>query len=206
MFVINSYSQLAKYLPGGVWHFVSRAGYYQMKGLSLKATSRAMVIENIWLILSAFFIGSLVLMFALAQQAILAIVVCFVIWLIISYIILRWTTSTHNLIMLIRLILLQLSIWLPLGLSYTMILPINMTNNVLLISISGFIISWLVGYVTIFAPGGIGTREIVLVAIMLLLLSPELSLFYATLHRLLWVLNELLLALIAFIFFRRLLK
>jgi len=41
-------SSLGKYLPGGIWHFVGRFGIYKMNGLSAKASTRSMILENIW--------------------------------------------------------------------------------------------------------------------------------------------------------------
>src|SRR5690606_17737482 len=42
LFYIVSTSELAKYLPGGIWHFVGRAGYYQSIGLPVSKTSVAL--------------------------------------------------------------------------------------------------------------------------------------------------------------------
>lgn len=197
MYAINAYTQNAKYLPGGIWHFVGRAGYYKLNNLSLKATSRAMVIENMWLVLSAFFCGSILLVVSLAEQPLMPVFVCIVIWWVISWIIARWTVPVLDIHTFLRTIAFQIMIWMPLGLSYAVLLPVALEPDVIAISAGSFIVSWLIGYLTIFAPGGIGTREIVLTTLMLTVLNPDLSLFYATLHRILWVLIELLLGLSA---------
>ena len=47
MFAISALSQLAEYLPGSIWHFVGRAGFYHAGRLPLRAVTRAMVIENL---------------------------------------------------------------------------------------------------------------------------------------------------------------
>jgi hypothetical protein len=196
MLTVNSYSQLAKYLPGGVWHFVSRAGYYQSRELTLKATSRAIIIENIWLVISAFFLGTL--LFSTIYIPITAVGFIFIAWVICTWLLLRWTEQNLTIMRLLRIALIQSLVWLPLGLSYTIILPIELKPEAILISSSGFILSWLIGYVSVFAPGGIGVREIALIGIMIVLMPPELSLSYVALHRGLWVLVELLLALLVF--------
>lgn len=197
MYAINAYVQNAKYLPGGIWHFVSRAGYYKLNDLSLKTTSRAMIIENIWLVLSAFFCGAILLIASLASQPLVPIIGCVAIWFVVSWIVARWTVPVARLQTFVQTLLFQIMIWIPFGLSYTILLPVALEPDIVTISAGSFIISWLIGYLTIFAPGGIGTRELVLTALMLTVLDSELSLFYATLHRLLWVSIELLLGLSA---------
>jgi hypothetical protein len=54
---IYGLSSLGKYIPGGIWQFVGRFGVYKVNGLSGKASTRAMILENIWLLGSAVAIG-----------------------------------------------------------------------------------------------------------------------------------------------------
>jgi hypothetical protein len=54
---IYGLSSLGKYVPGGIWHFVGRFGIYKVNGLSGKASTRAMILENVWLLGSAFATG-----------------------------------------------------------------------------------------------------------------------------------------------------
>ena len=67
--------------------------------------------------------------------------------------------------------------------------------------IGAFIISWLVGFVSLFAPSGLGIREAVLVSLLLPVLSANDSAIFALIHRILWIGVELIFTLIAWIFF-----
>ena len=59
-------------------------------------------------------------------------------------------------------------------------------------------LSWSIGYVSLFAPSGLGVREAVLVAILSVAYVPEQIVFYVTLNRLIWVVvGEVVLGLIA---------
>jgi hypothetical protein len=59
MLKIYAITQLAKYLPGGIWQYVGRYGFYRSKAMNNKQTIRGMITENIWLISSAAIVGSL---------------------------------------------------------------------------------------------------------------------------------------------------
>jgi hypothetical protein len=48
---------LGKYLPGGIWHFAGKFGIYKVMGISTKATTQAIIYENIWLLSSATIVG-----------------------------------------------------------------------------------------------------------------------------------------------------
>lgn len=50
-------SQLAKYVPGNIWHLVSKAVFYKQKGFTTGDANRAILVENGWLVASAFAAG-----------------------------------------------------------------------------------------------------------------------------------------------------
>ena len=72
-------------------------------------------------------------------------------------------------------------------------LQIQMLPN----TIFGYSISWVVGYIMIFAPGGIGIREGALVWIFSGLFPTEEIIIYSTVHRFLFVVVEIVLGSIA---------
>lgn len=198
IFYVVSTSDLAKYLPGGIWHFVGRAGYYKTLKLSVLEISQAILKENLWLIVSAGFSGSLLLIAGYRPQHLLWFApVIALIWLAVIYLWGRHVSFPR----IIGIIALQLFIWLFVGLSFSIILPLEATySNVLIVS-GAFTISWLIGFISLFAPGGIGVREIILVTILLPFLAGADSSVFAVTHRLLWIVIEFLFGLIAFIFF-----
>ena len=94
-----------------------------------------------------------------------------------------------------RLLLLVLSLiaaWLLIGFSYAMMFPV-IDLRVVGLAIGGFTLSWSVGYLAVFAPGGIGVRELMLSLFFSSTSYAALSPVLATVHRLVWIGTEVLL-------------
>jgi hypothetical protein len=180
MFKINAVTQLGKYIPGGIWHFVGRFGYYRAKGMTTTQSGRAMLVENLWLVLSAFCFGSLVGFFGLRRVfqnwlnfpssfIIRGILFLFfiLVWFLGMFLIQRYLQP--NLMAtrwsFLRTFIVQASSWMFIGLSFWIILPIRWSWELLGASVGGFALSWVVGYVAVFAPGGLGVREVLLCSV-----------------------------------------
>jgi glycosyltransferase 2 family protein len=203
MFTINSLSQLAKYLPGGIWHFVGRARFYHLDGLPLKMTFQAMVIENVWLILGAGMTG-LILSLAVYGSGpglILAITGLLGVWLAGLFLVQRWFGRTQSWPAYFTTLSLLLTIWLLTGWSFWVLLPDAHTGHDIILVVGAFGISWTIGFLTVFAPGGIGVREAVLVALLAGVVSPTDAAIFASTHRLMWILTEVTLGITARVFF-----
>ena len=85
----------------------------------------------------------------------------------------------------------MLIIWISFGISFWLVFPLE---NGFLPAIAGaFSLSWVAGYVAFFAPGGIGVREYLLTIILSSFFSDNEVAIYATIHRLIWVVVEILL-------------
>lgn len=202
MFRIHALSQLAKYLPGGVWHFVGQAGFYRASGMNLPDITRALFIENLWLVLSAGFVGStLLILFAQPAQG-WVIGLLLAAWYVILLISTRWRVPEVHPRSLLAAFLVQAGIWTAFGLSFFSILDLPPVWDTVTLGVGAFVISWLVGFLTPIAPGGIGVREVVLGGLILNLLPVEQSLVLVALHRMLWVLMELAFGLAAWLFTR----
>ena len=188
-FYINAVSQLAKYLPGGVWHFVGQAGLYRSSQLTVGQTARAMTLENIWMIIGAS-IGGLIAYAFYSVDLLPAIGLAWglmgvwagLLWLIAR----RYGTSFH----IPRLMMTQFSMWLLLALCQWIIIP---DKSTVLLAIGAFNLSWVIGFVSIFAPGGIGVREVVFAGIMAAAINPSDALIYGGVNRLLWIITEIIL-------------
>jgi uncharacterized membrane protein YbhN (UPF0104 family) len=77
------------------------------------------------------------------------------------------------------------------GLSFWLVFP---PNGGYLAQVTGaFSLSWLAGYIAFFAPGGIGVREVLLAILLGAFFKGEEVAIYASIHRLMWVLAEVLL-------------
>lgn len=197
LFYIVSTSELAKYLPGGIWHFVGRAGYYQSLGMPVSKTSVAILKENLWLVVSAGMASASLLVLGYTGLRYWWVLILFaLIWICIIYLWGREVAPQR----IVAIVLVQLSIWILNGLSFSILLNISNAPDAIII-IAAFTLSWLIGFLSLFAPGGIGVREVVLVALLLpLFSSTDISIFAIT-HRILWIIVELLMALFAWVFF-----
>jgi len=89
------------------------------------------------------------------------------------------------------LLLEMLVIWVSFGISFWLVFPIN--AGFVTAIIGAFSISWFAGYVAFFAPGGIGIREYLLTVILVSYFSSSEVAIYATVHRLIWVIVEVIL-------------
>jgi len=199
-------SSLGKYLPGGIWHFVGRFGVYKMNGLSAKASTRSMILETIWLLSSALatgVIGVFVTRFDLIADlvnfpdkkwlAITFTIVILAIWivalLIIHKIMQKYTSRQIPKVGYVALI--GLLLWTFIGGSFfVMFNEFSLSSAPLFIG--GYAVSWAVGYIAVFAPGGLGIREAVLAFVFSSITSVELIAVYAAMNRIIWVTAEVL--------------
>ena len=199
MFTINALSQLAKYLPGGIWHFVGRAGYYHADGLPLRAVTQAMIVENLWLVFSAFMAGvsSLLLYYADGWRLGVALAGLIAVWWAVLWLIRLRFSGQRDWRASLGTLGLQVLIWGLVGVSLWTVLPTLDGWRAGSLAIGAFCISWVIGYVALFAPGGIGVREAAMTALLAPVLPAHDALLYAAIHRFLWVAAELTLGIIA---------
>jgi len=210
---IYGLSSLGKYIPGGVWHFVGRFGIYKVNGLSGKASTRAMILENIWLLGSAVATGvigvflnrfDLIAGFLnLPNQdglAILFTVLALGLWIIIL-IIVHKTMRRHtagNIPSVFVVAGLGLLLWIFIGSSFFVMFS-EFQPSVAPLFIGGYAVSWAVGYIAVFAPGGLGVREAVLAFVFSNIASVEMIAVYAAMNRIIWVIAEVLFGLVGMV-------
>ena len=213
MLHIFSMTQLAKYLPGGLWQFVARFGVYQANGMTPVQSGRVMLVENLWLVLSAGFFGAMSgFQFLLNWMKIPSGMSSLVGW--IGLILAAWFATLwlidryaglqrHSLSwFLIYLIPLQIANWFINGLSFWILLPSNEHPlSLIWVSISAFCISYVFGFIAIWAPSGIGVREVVLSYLMGIYISPQAAIIYGTLNRIIWVFTDMMLGLFCELFY-----
>ena len=203
---INSVTQLGKYLPGGIWHFAGKFSVYKLKGLSVKDATKVMVIETFWLFSSAALIGIASLLIIGNQipceeigvlcnpdRMKFYIIPVLIVWIVVSYLFEKiiFKDRIFDTNDFIFSLIEQIITWLLLGISFWLVFPPG--SGFAIGIIGAFSISWLVGYVAVFAPGGIGIRELMLALLLGSYLSQSEVSIFATIHRLIWVVAELLL-------------
>ena len=210
MLGIYSITSLAKYLPGGIWHFVGRFSTYRLNNLTNKQSTKAMIVENVWLISSAVAVGSA--FYCLFQfesvskllnipyreySSYLSAALIAAVWILGLTLFNRFfcTQNLNHGLLTGKLILICVLAWILIGLSFIMLFN-NLSFNLIGTSVGGYALSWAVGYVAVFAPGGIGVRETVLAAIFSVVAPPEQTAVYAAMNRIVWVIDEVLLGLV----------
>ena len=163
----------ARYLPGGIWHTVGRLTDYRSIGISKKNLALLVVIETIFPCLITFLLGGGYLWFSRGESAVLSIIqgtlalvsICFI---IIIPVIHKWYLKSHvkeNFIPLyLLLFLVTVLFWLFASTSflfyYSSVSPKTAQMPLLHIA-AAYIFSWGVGYISVFAPQGIGVFEVV---------------------------------------------
>jgi len=213
IFFIVATTQLGKYIPGGVWHFVGRYNAYQNEEISLKKSTKAMISENLWLLSGALVVGTifglwsrlgieLLTKIGLPIQLsflVLYSIVIFLLWILLLVIyeaIMQRKFPVINIWNLIKLISVQALTWIFLGISFMLLFP-EISFDLISDSIFGFSFSWAIGYVAIFAPGGIGIREGAMVWFFSRLFLADDILIFSTVHRFLYVAVEFLLGIVS---------
>lgn len=214
MFSIFTVTELGKYIPGSIWQFAARAGFYKENAFSNKKTAKAVLIESIWQAVGAFCFGFLLLAitppldllnkwidfsFPSWVWVVLPIFII-IIWffgLLVLERIIPVEKRQSEFSRLIRLLLLQIGVWVTLGLSFFLVFGFTDYQNILQF-IGGYAISWVAGYLFLFAPSGIGVREFVLVALFSTILPAEQIATFGIVHRVLYTLADALIGIAGF--------
>ena len=215
MLGLYSVSQLGKYLPGGVWHFLGRAALYREHGFRAKTSARVILVENFWLLSSALCLGVAagwpgwierwvghcggVGRWGIAVWTTGGVATILVLWLVVlfggSRALLGPVRRAHRPVL--RVASCQVAIWCLLGLSFWSLAPHSEPVYATFpAAVSSFAIGWAIGYLAPFAPAGVGVRE----AAIAILLTPATPLADAvvavSLSRLVWTATELVLGLL----------
>jgi hypothetical protein len=219
-------SQLAKYLPGGIWAFPGRAVAYQAVGVDKVASVLSVVREVIGLFLGASIIGLLGLIQGLPVSewinftTIFGIVICILLiiltqvpgfWKLLKRIKFLQKTSLTvfesgqsqlDLRWLGNTLIISLIYWFITGIGFYYILMAVTPNGAALTwlqSASIFSLAWCVGFVIVVAPAGIGVRESALSLLLSQSMPVSEALSVAIVARLWWTLSEAIYIIISLI-------
>jgi hypothetical protein len=161
-----SKTEIAKYLPGNIFHFVGRQALAHKIGITQKQMAKISLLHSL-LLLGGTIIATTVFAF-LSQKVPLYILTLMVLSSIIIFISLVYMYPS---IRTNKKVSLNLYLAFSIALQGTMLGIIvvyqsdTYTWSLFCLSISIYILSWLIGYVTPGASGGLGVREGVFIAI-----------------------------------------
>jgi hypothetical protein len=181
-------AQLGKYIPGSIWQYAGRAAVARANGIPVGPVGVSLAVE-----------------FAAAAIAAGAMAVFLVGWwgaLILAAIAVllvaggRPTRSRLPVRVTIRATLLYLPVWLLLGASFWLCASglVAVPASDLALYMGTFAVAWLAGLLAIYAPGGLGVREAVLVALLHGRIGTADALVVAAASRLMLILVDVLLA------------
>jgi uncharacterized membrane protein YbhN (UPF0104 family) len=125
-----------------------------------------------------------------------------IIWVAALYFFEKWFFKGNPIILkdFILKFLEMIVTWTSFGISFWLVFPVITANFIVPVT-GAFSMSWAIGYVTIFAPGGIGVREYLLTILLKSFFSSQEVAIYATMHRLIWVLDEIILGAVTALIF-----
>lgn len=169
-FWMYSASDLVKYIPGGLWNALARVRLYTTMGMTATDSAKAFALEKYWMVLGALATGAIALTpqglrgsgindsagTVLLVRLLLCVVWCALIWLGG-----RFSSRPIVPLMVVRSVLEQvimaaffgLGVWIPLEAVDAGVSP--------LVAIGAFSMGRGLGYLAVFAPAGIGVREVV---------------------------------------------
>ncbi|MEW6516886.1 MAG: hypothetical protein AB1439_08285 [candidate division FCPU426 bacterium] len=206
-FSVYNYSQLAKYTPGSIWQFVSKAAWYALRGLKPDQIRDAIVLETVsepagaCLVAVLFAAGWLPLISrqlpvaaGSAGLAVLAGAAGLLVWWVLGKRdrAQRWISGLPR--FALAMLPVQLGIWLILGAGFHA-LRVGFDPAPLTHSLGLFGLAYILGFIVPVAPAGLGIRESVLVLGMNL--PPAQAWAIAGAHRVLFLLVEIALAALA---------
>jgi uncharacterized membrane protein YbhN (UPF0104 family) len=158
-------AQLAKYVPGTIWQYAGRTAYAADQGITARTCAGSIAVELASSALAAATMAFLLLGWlgglAVGTLALAAIVLG-------PSASRRLSVGESWLRVGIRTWLLYLPVWVLLGLGFWLCVRAFTSTSAddIPIFAAAFALAWLVGLVAVYAPGGIGVREAVLVALL----------------------------------------
>ncbi len=213
-------SNITRLLPGGIWQYPSRVVLLQKNGVSKYKGIYAVFFELIFTLLSGVALVFALLWRQLPQEAyhyrqILVALFCIPFIVLLSFVnplVQKFIVTTLNTLSkrfpkvvlefnpsyFLHVVLLFILRFLVIGTSLyfliTLVYPITLRELPTIIGM--YSLSWLMGYIVIFAPGGLGVTEGVLTLLLSYLIPSALAATIAIVFRILLLLTEVILVII----------
>jgi hypothetical protein len=197
-------AQLAKYMPGGIWSIVGRVVLFQRFGVTRIDSTALMMLEIIGFVIGSSLIGllSLPVFWPLISgteiPAVFLLALGFFAGLGILYLTRsRWLPAFNGVKMLpfAGVCAMYAVNWFVLGLAFTLIAaafsqPLNPSDLLVIIGVHA--VAWLIGFLVVFSPGGIGVRDTILAIGLIAFLPAPFPLLISIIARIAWTLAEII--------------
>lgn len=210
-------SSLIRYLPGGIWGYVSRAALCKEQGISLSISMVSLYLETLLLFLSSLVIGlpaaisitglSIPLEYLLIAGLSAALLIHPRFFLLIKYLSGRFkkyiqhikTPTTAGMILLYFYYLFFLTVYGIAFLLFTAsLVPLPADSR--LLTASAFPLAFCIGYILFIFPSGIGIRESMIYVLMLDIAGPAESLVIAIGSRIWTIFVEIIFLLAVYLY------
>lgn len=211
-FFVYNVTQLAKYVPGSVWHFVGRIALLRNRGASGAAIRDSLVAEQAWIVGSAALVATTAIL--ISRPADLWLLISDNVWisgtslligggvLVSSFAVLAFKYGAELLAGFRRFLpskaisAVLLLTWLLLGIAFFItVTSFVETPPPFMFIIGVFCLAWVLGFLVPFAPAGLGIREAVLAAGLMPFLSIEIAVMLAAVNRIIYLSVEVALVL-----------
>ncbi len=204
------WSELSRYLPGNIWSMLGRVYLGQQQGIPKKTVATSLLLEIIFLVRGAsvffsFFWGLLPYHNSSLAHWLWLIVIPIIVLLVSPNLLIGLINKLLKLLKksplslslrrlnLLGLLLLYLLGWCSYGIASLITLkaligPINVS---IFWMVSAFVIAWLIGYLSLITPMGLGVREAAAVVILSPIISAGAASMVAIATRVMVILSEL---------------
>jgi glycosyltransferase 2 family protein len=191
-------AQLGKYIPGSVWQYAGRAAVARSQGLPVRPVAVSLPIEFAASGVAAGAMGA----FLLGWWGALVVGAAAIVLVVVER---PARVRSVAVPATVRATFLYLPLWLVLGASFWLCAYglVGVPAEDLAFYMGAFAIAWLAGLLAVYAPGGLGVREAVLVALLSGRIGAADALVVAAVHRLILVFVDVGLAGIATAAMRR---
>lgn len=203
-------SEFSRYVPGNIWSFVGRIYLSEKAGLSKRKVAMTMALEVIYLVGASFIFAGL--FFLLKPDAVeniprwpLLIIIPIVLLMIVpklferfmNMILARMKKEPISIDLswqkILILLFLYIIAWGAYGLGSYLVLVgfVGSLESMAIWLVSAFVLAWLVGYLSIITPMGLGVREGIIVLMLGPLISWPIASFVAMATRVWLMIGEL---------------
>lgn len=197
-------AQFVKYLPGGFWSIPGRAVLYHRSGIPAVESGTLVILEILGMVLGSCLVALLsipVFLPLLIEHAIPATLILITgtvaLGILLRLTRKRWYPAIHRvrLVPFLYACIIYALNWIVLGIAFALLAPglnlqLQLPDTIQVIGVHA--VAWVVGFVVIITPGGIGVREAVLTIGLTPFFAMPFPVIISLLARIGWTLAEII--------------